>query len=96
MLQSNTETKDAPASELKRIVRWRTLATTDGERETKQHAFIAKTKKDKIGREYEGNISLCGQFVATKAGPKELQVTEIYGEPVDKNKACKNCLKCAT
>lgn len=95
-MSQNTE-QDAAASTLKRIVKWLTLDSMDGERSIKQHAFVHRTKTEfYTGIDYSGNTSLCGKIVATKEGPEELTIEEIESEPLDENNVCKICLKKAT
>lgn len=90
------EQRQKPRPPLKRIVKWLTLDSMDGERSIKQHAFIAKIKTAPYSCDYSGNISLCGKIVATREGPEELAIEEIDSEPLDESNVCKTCLQKAT
>lgn len=75
-------------------IKWVTLDNANGEKSLKQHAFIAKVKKDKWTREdYLGNISLCKRVYASGWRDEERaqDFNELDNEPVSNN-ACKICL----
>jgi hypothetical protein len=73
-------------------MKWLTLKSINGEKSIKQHAFIAKTKNNYYTGEYSGNISLCGKVVASEDG-EEISYNKIVSETINKNNACKRCLK---
>ena len=71
---------------------WKTLSNWNGEKSLKQHAYTSKISKGGNER----NISLCGKYKQIgEDGKSEVfeKVIEGGGEKLDKEKACKLCLR---
>ena len=79
---------------LQTMLFWKTLDSWDGERTGKQHAFIGKISRGGNNR----NISLCGKYcqINEDEKPELFEKVEAEGsEIVNKEKACKLCLRVA-
>ncbi len=75
----------------KHTVIWITLDSFNGERTLKQHALVPYHRKDGTVR----NISLCGKIIAGNEDGKSAEFDTIIerDESLNKEKACKQCLK---
>jgi len=89
-----TETGNNANLLLQTVPFWKTLDSWDGERNGKQHAYIGKISRGGNNR----NISLCGKYTQIgEDGKSEMfnKVIEDGGEILNKEKACKLCLRVA-
>ena len=78
-------------------IKWQWFDNEKGNSVDKQHAFKPIDSKTKyIEEQYTGNKALCGRFRITEDGENSISFDEIEAHKLNREGACKNCLKIFT